>query len=69
MDATNEQVKVLQARIAELEREKQMMKESVFAFREELGKSVMAARHANSPTVPLEILLEYEARSQLRESR
>lgn len=64
-----EQNRLLQARVVELERDKHMMKESVVAFREELGKSVMAARHANSPTVQLEHLLDYEARSVLRESR
>ena len=61
----------LQMHIGELEKEKAMMRNSVALFREEIGKSMIAARHSSpsSPTAPLEMLLDYEARNALRDSQ
>ena len=61
----------LQIHVGELEKEKAMMRHSVALFREEIGKSMIAARHSSpaSPTAPLEMLLDYEARNALRDSQ
>jgi hypothetical protein len=67
LDEMAQENRRLKEHVAELEKEKRIMRESVMTFREEVGRSMIAARHA-SPTAPLELLLDYEARSQLKDS-
>ncbi len=70
VDEVTEENSRLQERVAELERDKRLMRQSVMTFREEVGRSMIAAGGPTmSSTAQLELLPEHDTRSQLRDSR